>query len=64
MWSIFFIGHLDLSGIWQGMCFTEIGLHAQNVDIILGSVNTTGRANVVTLRERENITLSLYNFCI
>ena len=48
MWPLFFIDHLDLSRIWQDMCYAEIGVHAQNLDIILGSVNTTRRANVIS----------------
>ena len=52
MWSLLFIGHLDLSRIWQGMRCVEIGVHAQNLDIILGSVNTTRRANVISYERK------------
>ena len=39
----------------QNMCCDEIGLYAQNTDTILGSIiNTTGRAYVNILRERES----------
>jgi hypothetical protein len=36
------------------MCSDEIGVCAQNINTIVGLVvNTTGRADVITLRERE-----------
>jgi hypothetical protein len=37
------------------MCCHEIGLYAQNIDSILGSImNTIGRAYVIFLRVRES----------
>ena len=58
MWSLFLIGHLELSAIWHGlssrmdtrrdMCSDEIGLCAQNVDTNSCSIdNTIGRAYVI-----------------
>jgi hypothetical protein len=41
-------------GHQKDMCSDEIGVCAQNINTIVGLVvNTTGRADVITLRERE-----------
>ena len=60
MWSLFFIGHLQLSGIWQA-CFKNgrqkdtwynaIGLNAQNIDTTLGLIvhNNIGLSDYLNL---------------
>ena len=58
MWSLFLIGRLYLSGIWQGLqlgmdtkkdrCHDEIGPCAQTIKTILGSlVNKIERVYVI-----------------
>ena len=79
MWALCSHSSLEayiLSGIWQGLLwrtdtkqrqkyYNEIGLFAQNIDTILGSiVYSVGRAYVILQRKRESALCLFYNFCI
>ena len=67
MWSLILIGPSYLSGAWQVLLlrtshqkdasYNEIGICAQNIDIIRGSINSTrlgGPTYVITYGERES----------
>ena len=77
MWALFLLGHLNYSPIleWhmeksiimnghqKDTCDNEIGVWAQKVDTILGSiVNAIGRAYVTSKRERESSLWPLITF--
>ena len=70
MWRTSLVGHLYLSGMWQGLqlimdtYYNKIGQCAQNIDIILSSiVNTTGSIYVIICRVRI-FTLDYHSLCI
>ena len=69
MWSLFLVGHLYLSGIWQGLqlitdtCDNKIGQRAHNIDIILSLIsNMTRSIYVIIRRVRESLLWTLITF--
>ena len=71
MWSLLWIEHLHLEWYTSrfvvktdtkiGTCYDGIGLYAQNIDTILGSIiNTFGRGwNLFKKKEKENLHFNL-----